>query len=145
MWRHADRQIDEFIEGGQCEFIREYAGPFTLYVIADLLGVPESDHETFRQELQGRQRGDQGLGSTGAASMAHSPLEFSMTGSLPMSRIVDASPATMSSPAWPRPLSLTARLPRSSTSSASPPTCSPPVRRRPSAFSERRSSDRGAS
>ncbi|MGH8996753.1 MAG: cytochrome P450 [Acidimicrobiales bacterium] len=76
MWRHADRQIDEFIERGQCEFIREYAGPFTLYVIADLLGVPEFDHEAFRQELQGPQRGDQGLGSTAAAAMAHSPLEF---------------------------------------------------------------------
>jgi cytochrome P450 len=76
MWRHADRQIDEFIERGQCEFIREYAGPFTLYVIADLLGVPESDHETFREELQGPQRGGQGLGSTGSATLGHSPLEF---------------------------------------------------------------------
>jgi cytochrome P450 len=49
MWRHADRQIDEFIERGECEFIRDFAGPFTLYVIADLLGVPEEDHEQFRQ------------------------------------------------------------------------------------------------
>jgi len=77
MWRHADRQIDEFAASGECEFIRSYAGPFTLYVIADLLGVPESDHEWFRQELQGGHRPEtQGLGSTGSASLSHSPLEF---------------------------------------------------------------------
>jgi cytochrome P450 family 150 subfamily A5 len=77
MWRHADRQIDEFVARGECEFIREYAGPFTLYVIADLLGVPESDHEWFRQELQGGHRPEtQGLGSTGSGSLGHSPLEF---------------------------------------------------------------------
>ena len=30
MWRHADRQIDEFVGRGECEFIRDFAGPFTL-------------------------------------------------------------------------------------------------------------------
>ena len=77
MWRHADRQIDEFVERGECEFIRDFAGPFTLYVIADLLGVPEEDHEWFREELQGggHQR-EEGLGSTGSRTMSHSPLEF---------------------------------------------------------------------
>jgi cytochrome P450 len=40
MWRLADRQIDEFLGRGECEFIRDYASPFTLLVIADLLGVP---------------------------------------------------------------------------------------------------------
>ncbi len=70
MWRHADRQIDEFVAKGECEFIRAFAGPFTLYVIADLLGVPEEDHEWFREELQGggRHRREQGLGSTGSES-----------------------------------------------------------------------------
>ncbi len=77
MWRYADRQIDEFAASGECEFIRAYAGPFTLYVIADLLGVPESDHEWFRQELQGGHRPEtQGLGSTGSGSLSHTPLEF---------------------------------------------------------------------
>ena len=77
MWRHADRQIDEFAGRGECEFVRDFAGPFTLYVIADLLGVPEEDHEWFRQELQGGHRREiQGLGSTGKGSLAHSPLEF---------------------------------------------------------------------
>jgi cytochrome P450 family 150 subfamily A5 len=76
MWRHADRQIDEFVAKGQCEFIRDFAAPFTLYVIADLLGVPEADHGTFRQELQGGHRPAQAVGSTGSGSMGHSPLEF---------------------------------------------------------------------
>ena len=66
MWRLADRQIDELIGRGECEFIRDFAGPFTLYVIADLLGVPEEDHEWFREELQGGgHRREQALGSTG--------------------------------------------------------------------------------
>jgi cytochrome P450 family 150 subfamily A5 len=75
MWRLADRQIDEFLDRGECEFIHEYASPFTLLVIADLLGVPEADHATFREELLGdrlptRSRGKPGKG------MAHKPLEF---------------------------------------------------------------------
>lgn len=77
MWRYADRQIDEFIARGECEFITDFAGPFTLYVIADLLGVPEEDHEWFREELQGGgHHREQGLGSTGSRTLSHSPLEF---------------------------------------------------------------------
>ena len=76
MWHHADRQIDEFVANGECEFIKDFAAPFTLYVIADLLGVPESDHETFRLELQGGHRPAQAVGSTGSGSLGHSPLEF---------------------------------------------------------------------
>jgi cytochrome P450 family 150 subfamily A5 len=69
MWRLADRQIDEFLGRGECEFIDEYANPFTLLVIADLLGVPEEDHDTFREELQGDQRPTKG-------ELTHKPLEF---------------------------------------------------------------------
>ncbi|HVX17782.1 MAG TPA: cytochrome P450 [Acidimicrobiales bacterium] len=77
MWGLADRQIDEFAAAGHCEFIREFAGPYTLLVIADLLGVPEEDHEMFRAELQGnRHRQGQAVGSTGAESLARSPLEW---------------------------------------------------------------------
>jgi cytochrome P450 family 150 subfamily A5 len=76
MWRHADRQIDTFIDRGECEIIGDFAGPFTLYVIADLLGVPESEHETFREELQGsHQPRDRNIGST-SQSMGRNPLEF---------------------------------------------------------------------
>jgi cytochrome P450 len=76
MWRRADRQIDTFVERGVCEFVGDYAKPFTLYVVAELLGVPESEHETFREELQGAHRPDQALGSTGDATLGHTPLEF---------------------------------------------------------------------
>jgi cytochrome P450 len=51
MWTLADRQLDEFLDTGQCEFLAEYAKPFSLMVIADLLGVPESDHDAFRAAL----------------------------------------------------------------------------------------------
>lgn len=44
----ADRQLDEFISAGCCEFVSAYAQPFSLLVIADLLGVPEADHLRFR-------------------------------------------------------------------------------------------------
>jgi cytochrome P450 len=39
MWRLADRQLDQVLPAGQCEFIDEFAQPYTLLVIADLLGV----------------------------------------------------------------------------------------------------------
>jgi cytochrome P450 len=77
MWRLADRQIDTFIGRGQCEFFRDYAGPFTLMVVADLLGVPESEHETFREELQGENRKISPQGATeDRGTMAHKPLAF---------------------------------------------------------------------
>jgi len=53
MWGLADRLIDEFADRREIEFCKAYAGPFTLLVIADLLGVPPEDHETFREWLQG--------------------------------------------------------------------------------------------
>jgi cytochrome P450 len=76
MWRLADRQIDEFLARGECEFITEFAAPFSLLVIADLLGVPEDDHDTFRKGMQGDARSaDRSLGST-ERDLGHSPLEF---------------------------------------------------------------------
>jgi cytochrome P450 len=76
MWRRVDRQLDEFLGRGQCELVGEFAGPFTLYVIADLLGVPESDQDTFREELQGGRQGGRNLGSTSEETLGHTPLEF---------------------------------------------------------------------
>src|SRR5438477_758834 len=49
MWRLADQQLDEFIAAGDCEFITAYAQPFAMLVVADLLGVPESDHQRLRE------------------------------------------------------------------------------------------------
>jgi cytochrome P450 len=73
MWQLADRQIDECVARGECEFVHDYANPFTLLVIADLLGVPESDHETFRRQLQGDERPTK---QRAGGAMAHKPLEF---------------------------------------------------------------------
>jgi cytochrome P450 len=49
MWRLAEQQLDEFVANGRCEFISEYSQPFAMLVVADLLGVPESDHQRFRE------------------------------------------------------------------------------------------------
>ena len=72
MWRLADRQFDTFIERGSCEFINDFASPFAMLVIADLLGVPEDDHARFEEMLLHRPEGG-AIGTT--ESMAHSPLE----------------------------------------------------------------------
>ncbi len=74
MWRLADRRLDEIVPKCGCEFVREYANPFTLLVIADLLGVPEEDHDTFREELQGD--GHDLHGTERGGVVAHKPLEF---------------------------------------------------------------------
>ena len=75
MWRLADRQLDTFLERGQCEFIRDFAQPFALLVVADLLGVPDEDRDNFTQQLL-RRPDDHGIGSTDEHAMAHNPLEF---------------------------------------------------------------------
>jgi cytochrome P450 len=49
MWRAADHQIDEFIADGRCEFISAYTQPFAMLAVADVLGVPEGDHQRFRE------------------------------------------------------------------------------------------------
>ena len=80
MWQLADRMLDGFlgsVDGGtgEGEFIGGYAGPFTLLVIADLLGVPEQDRQEFAERLQGRPGSGNTIGGTGQA-MTHNPLEF---------------------------------------------------------------------
>ncbi|MBV8434541.1 MAG: cytochrome P450 [Candidatus Eremiobacteraeota bacterium] len=66
MWRLCDRHVDEFIYKGECEFISEFASPFTLLVIADLEGVPEADHSKFKAQLT----------SLIGGPTEHNPLEF---------------------------------------------------------------------
>ena len=44
----AEELIDEFIDKGECEFIKAFATPLPVYVIADQLGVPRSDLEKFK-------------------------------------------------------------------------------------------------
>ena len=49
MWRLADEHLDDALAGGRCEFIADYARPYTLLVIADLLGVPREHYQMFRE------------------------------------------------------------------------------------------------
>jgi cytochrome P450 len=72
MWRLADRQFDEFIGSGRCEFLRDYAKPFATLVIADLLGVPDEDHRAFRSRLAAASVG----GIEDDPKFSHNPLEF---------------------------------------------------------------------
>ncbi|WP_109526175.1 MULTISPECIES: cytochrome P450 [Nocardia] len=75
MWRLADRQIDEFIAQGKCEFLASYAKPFSLLVVADMLGVPEEDHEAFRIVLGAPRPGAQ-VGALDNEIVASNPLEW---------------------------------------------------------------------
>ncbi|HWI43164.1 MAG TPA: cytochrome P450 [Nocardioides sp.] len=51
LWRLADYQIDQFIDQGEVNIQKDYAAPLAMLVIADLLGVPEEDHKSFRKRL----------------------------------------------------------------------------------------------
>jgi cytochrome P450 len=73
MWRLADQQLDEFISRGKCEFLDDYARPFSGLVIADLLGVPKEDHEEFRAVFSGQVVG--GIEDS-SLTRAHNPLEY---------------------------------------------------------------------
>jgi len=65
MGRLADRQLDQLVEAGGCELVRDYATPYTLQVVADLEGVPEADHGLFAARL-----------AKLPEDMEHKPLEF---------------------------------------------------------------------
>jgi cytochrome P450 len=75
MWSLADRQLDEFLVNGECEFISEYSKPFATLVIADLLGVPEEDHKEFRVVL-GADRPEARVGALDHESVGINPLEW---------------------------------------------------------------------
>jgi len=75
MWRLADQQLDEFVGRGRCEFISAYSQPFALLVVADLLGVPESEHQRFREGF-GLLSSNPGELGGGEARQALNPLEW---------------------------------------------------------------------
>ena len=75
MWRLADRQIDEFVANGECEFISEFASPFALLVIADLLGVPEVGSRDVPRRARGEAPGPR-RSAAPTSAMTHNPLEF---------------------------------------------------------------------
>jgi cytochrome P450 len=74
MWKLADEVLDDFLAGGEGEFIKGFASPFTLLVIADLLGIPDEDRNDFVDGI--RQNSGGGVGGTGKETLSHSPLEF---------------------------------------------------------------------
>jgi cytochrome P450 family 150 subfamily A5 len=73
MWRHADTVLDPYLAAGGGDFIKGFAAPFTLAVIADLLGVPEEDRAEFARHMDHSQGG---VGSTGDETLGHSPLKY---------------------------------------------------------------------
>jgi cytochrome P450 len=71
MWGLSDRHIDRFLDRGECEFIRDYASSFTLLVVADLLGVPESDFGIIQSRMGNHRPAERPLGE-----QEHKPLEY---------------------------------------------------------------------
>ena len=76
MWKLADQQMDTFISRGECEFMADYAQPFAVLVISDLLGVPAEDRVKFREKLIRQERGGAGVGGTEEGHTEHSPLAW---------------------------------------------------------------------
>ena len=76
MWELADRQLDEFIGNGKCEFLGEYAKPFATLVIADLLGVPREDRAEFRKSLGAGNAPGSAVGALDHTPVAVNPLEW---------------------------------------------------------------------
>jgi cytochrome P450 len=75
MSRLADQQLDEFVADGQCEFIGSYAQPFAMLVVASVLGVPEEDHQRFRDGF-GLSTSPGGVGAGEAGNPASNPLAW---------------------------------------------------------------------
>jgi cytochrome P450 family 150 subfamily A5 len=78
MWKLADEQIDTFIAKGKCEFMSEFAGPFAVLVVSDLLGVPAEDRMEFRKHLlhQEQERGGAVVGGVEEEKPEHLPLAW---------------------------------------------------------------------
>ena len=77
MWRLADRQIDEFIERGDGEFIRGYGQPFATLVVAGLARGPGARPRALPHPPRCRFARTQ-TGTVGGTdrALAHNPLEF---------------------------------------------------------------------
>jgi cytochrome P450 len=76
MWQMADGLLDGFLAGGRGEYVNGFAGPFTMLVIADLLGVPQEDRDEFAVALHQAPGAGGGIGSTGDEALGHTPLEY---------------------------------------------------------------------
>lgn len=76
IWGLADRQFDEFIGRGQCEFLGEYGKPFATLAIADLLGVPEDDRPKIRRNLGAGDAPGAHVGALDATPVGSNPLQY---------------------------------------------------------------------
>ncbi len=76
MWALADQQIDTFISRGECEIMANFAQPFAVLVVSDLLGVPAEDRIKFREQLIRQEQGGAGVGGVKDGEVHHSPLEW---------------------------------------------------------------------
>jgi cytochrome P450 len=68
----ADKLVKEAVAQGQCELIAEIAAPYVTLVVADLLGVPEDDRESFRKAIDAAPP----AGSTESGETSFAPLEY---------------------------------------------------------------------
>lgn len=76
IWQLADRQFDEFIANGQCEFLSEYAKPFATLAIADLLGVPDEDRPEIRRNLGAGNAPGARVGALDHEPVGSNPLQY---------------------------------------------------------------------
>ena len=76
MWQLVDRQIDEFIDNGRCEFLAEYAKPFATSAIIDLLGVPEEDRPEFLAALGAERPEGNRVGALDGEPVGLDPLQY---------------------------------------------------------------------
>lgn len=71
MESYAGQLVRDAVAAGGCELINQIATPYVTLVIADLLGVPEDDRETFREVIDaGPPPGDMEAADQPAASYA---------------------------------------------------------------------------
>ncbi|MCV7417015.1 cytochrome P450 [Mycolicibacterium litorale] len=76
MWQLVDRQIDQFIGNGRCEFLSEYAKPFATSAIIDLLGVPERDRPEFLAALGAERSDGSRVGALDGEPVGLDPLQY---------------------------------------------------------------------
>jgi cytochrome P450 len=74
LWRIAADTIEKFIAQGKCDMIHDFANPFALVAVADLLGVPATFHDELLRNLQHKAAPTQ-QGSD-RTKVQHKPLEY---------------------------------------------------------------------
>lgn len=76
IWRLADRQLEEFLANGRCEFLGEYARPYATLAIADLLGVPQEDRAAIRRNLGAGNAPGSRVGALDHEPVGSNPLQY---------------------------------------------------------------------